>query len=155
MLVCAHCSRLVFCVDLVINSPSNPFITTTCLPDTQMDLDDLAKQWEDGDDEEELKTEEQTKFERLERRRKEAQAKASSLDPRYVWSCLYEPDLLQMSAAVWWALPSRTRLHWCSCCRHHLLPSPFPSQALVYLACLLYTSPSPRDATLSRMPSSA
>ena len=24
-----------------------------------------------------------------------------------------------------------------------------------YLACLLYTSPSPRDATLSRMPSSA
>ena len=26
---------------------------------------------------------------------------------------------------------------------------------LSYLACLLYTSPSPRDATLSRMPSSA
>ena len=25
----------------------------------------------------------------------------------------------------------------------------------VYTACLLYTSPSPRDATLSRMPSSA
>ena len=25
----------------------------------------------------------------------------------------------------------------------------------LYLACLLYTSPSPRDATLSRMPSSA
>ena len=25
----------------------------------------------------------------------------------------------------------------------------------VYIACLLYTSPSPRDATLSRMPSSA
>ena len=27
--------------------------------------------------------------------------------------------------------------------------------AVVHLACLLYTSPSPRDATLSRMPSSA
>ena len=27
--------------------------------------------------------------------------------------------------------------------------------ALLYIACLLYTSPSPRDATLSRMPSSA
>ena len=27
--------------------------------------------------------------------------------------------------------------------------------ALTYLICLLYTSPSPRDATLSRMPSSA
>ena len=26
---------------------------------------------------------------------------------------------------------------------------------LILLACLLYTSPSPRDATLSRMPSSA
>ena len=26
---------------------------------------------------------------------------------------------------------------------------------LLYLGCLLYTSPSPRDATLSRMPSSA
>ena len=26
---------------------------------------------------------------------------------------------------------------------------------LVYIGCLLYTSPSPRDATLSRMPSSA
>ena len=29
------------------------------------------------------------------------------------------------------------------------------SAALLALACLLYTSPSPRDATLSRMPSSA
>ena len=27
--------------------------------------------------------------------------------------------------------------------------------AFTYLGCLLYTSPSPRDATLSRMPSSA
>ena len=30
-----------------------------------------------------------------------------------------------------------------------------PSKIQAYLACLLYTSPSPRDATLSRMPSSA
>lgn len=53
-----------------------------CLIDTQMDLDDLEKQWEEGDDEEELKTEQQTKFEKLERRRKEAQAKAGNFDPR-------------------------------------------------------------------------
>ena len=29
------------------------------------------------------------------------------------------------------------------------------NDVIVFLACLLYTSPSPRDATLSRMPSSA
>eukprot|EP00903_Cladosiphon_okamuranus_P008666 g8306.t1 len=48
---------------------------------SKMDLDDLEKQWEEGDDEEELKTEEQTKFERLERRRKEARAKTPGIDP--------------------------------------------------------------------------
>ena len=36
----------------------------------------------------------------------------------------------------------------------HLLVSPNPTSAMVNI-CLLYTSPSPRDATLSRMPSSA
>ena len=30
-----------------------------------------------------------------------------------------------------------------------------PATGLILMACLLYTSPSPRDATLSRMPSSA
>ena len=29
------------------------------------------------------------------------------------------------------------------------------ASAITFLSCLLYTSPSPRDATLSRMPSSA
>ncbi|CAM9920441.1 unnamed protein product [Pylaiella littoralis] len=48
---------------------------------SKMDLDDLAKQWEDGDDEEELKTEEQAKFEKLERRRKKAKASTGKLDP--------------------------------------------------------------------------
>ncbi len=48
-----------------------------------MNLDDLEKQWEEGDEEEELKTEQQAKFERLERRRKEAKASAGTLDPRY------------------------------------------------------------------------
>lgn len=47
-----------------------------------MDLDDLEKQWENGDDEEELRTEQQTKFERLERRRKEAQENGGTIDPR-------------------------------------------------------------------------
>ena len=32
---------------------------------------------------------------------------------------------------------------------------PKDSEEAVYAVCLLYTSPSPRDATLSRMPSSA
>ena len=36
---------------------------------------------------------------------------------------------------------------------NQLIPEPAPSQSI--LNCLLYTSPSPRDATLSRMPSSA
>ena len=36
----------------------------------------------------------------------------------------------------------------------NLLPNEMP-RATDYVACLLYTSPSPRDATLSRMPSSA
>ena len=35
----------------------------------------------------------------------------------------------------------------------HLLPGFIDDQ--VHFSCLLYTSPSPRDATLSRMPSSA
>ena len=34
-------------------------------------------------------------------------------------------------------------------------PQPFPYIPGMDFACLLYTSPSPRDATLSRMPSSA
>lgn len=49
-----------------------------------MDLNELDKQWEDGDEEEELKTEEQAKFENLERRRKQAQANAGKFDPRCV-----------------------------------------------------------------------
>lgn len=52
-----------------------------------MDLNELEKQWEDGDEEEELKTEEQAKFENLERRRKQAQANAGKFDPRCVYSC--------------------------------------------------------------------
>ena len=35
------------------------------------------------------------------------------------------------------------------------LAARFELQSLENLSCLLYTSPSPRDATLSRMPSSA
>ena len=35
------------------------------------------------------------------------------------------------------------------------IPSTELKHSGVYKACLLYTSPSPRDATLSRMPSSA
>ena len=36
-----------------------------------------------------------------------------------------------------------------------VLPARNLRLALAYASCLLYTSPSPRDATLSRMPSSA
>ena len=35
------------------------------------------------------------------------------------------------------------------------LATRYDKYAIIYRACLLYTSPSPRDATLSRMPSSA
>ena len=38
---------------------------------------------------------------------------------------------------------------------HHLAEQNLPSAVAVVNPCLLYTSPSPRDATLSRMPSSA
>lgn len=48
----------------------------------QIDFDELERQWEDGDDEEDLKTESQLEFERLERRRKLESASAGSLDPR-------------------------------------------------------------------------
>ena len=36
-----------------------------------------------------------------------------------------------------------------------LLPDDYVAPTEDYVTCLLYTSPSPRDATLSRMPSSA
>lgn len=48
----------------------------------QMNLDDLEKQWEDGDHQEELQTEQQAKFERLEKRRKKAEASTGTFDPR-------------------------------------------------------------------------
>ena len=47
---------------------------------------------------------------------------------------------------------------------HYVAETPFdpqsieklsPEQEKIYLACLLYTSPSPRDLSTSRMPSSA
>lgn len=56
-----------------------------------MNLDDLEKQWEDGDDLEELKTEQQAKFERLEKRRKEAEASAGTFDPRQAHSMCCQP----------------------------------------------------------------
>ena len=39
--------------------------------------------------------------------------------------------------------------------RPYMLDPSVPESGLEYKDCLLYTSPSPRDATLSRMPSSA
>lgn len=43
-----------------------------------MNFDELEKQWEGGDEQEELRTEQQLEMERLERKRKEA----PKLDPR-------------------------------------------------------------------------
>ena len=54
----------------------------------QMNLDDLEKQWEDGNDLDELKTGQQAKFERLEKRRKAAEASAGTFDPRQ--ACLFD-----------------------------------------------------------------
>ena len=51
-------------------------------------------------------------------------------------------------------------LHWMTfglaCCAVEMMQTAMPRYDLErFGACLLYTSPSPRDATLSRMPSSA
>jgi len=58
-------------------------------------------------------------------------------------------DRTPLSLGFWWHLPSTTDTWWggdvvCSV-----------GNAAEGNTCLLYTSPSPRDATLSRMPSSA
>ena len=55
----------------------------------QMNLDGLEKQWEDGDDLEELMTEQQAKFEGLEKRRKVAEASAGTFDPRQALSLIH------------------------------------------------------------------
>ena len=43
----------------------------------------------------------------------------------------------------------------CGRCQVLCAEGEFPKHEINSVACLLYTSPSPRDATLSRMPSSA
>lgn len=48
-----------------------------------MDLDALEEQWKDGDDEDLLKPDKQLEFEKLERRRKEAEAASPKIDPRW------------------------------------------------------------------------
>ena len=47
----------------------------------QTNLDDLEKQWEDGNDLDELKTGQQAKFERLEKRLKVAEASVWTFRP--------------------------------------------------------------------------
>lgn len=47
----------------------------------QMNLDDLEKQWEEGDEENELRSEMEIEKERLERQRNKA-AKGKAFDPR-------------------------------------------------------------------------
>src|SRR5665811_984461 len=65
------------------------------------------------------------------------------------------PDLLQMILSHPYLPESQSPQHCpedrtppCSC-------APVPVFAVGYCSCLLYTSPSPRDRTRSRMPSSA
>ena len=54
------------------------------------------------------------------------------------------PGLVRTSAPAMWRAPDPTDPGPALCNRQHR-----------FMSCLLYTSPSPRDATLSRMPSSA
>lgn len=54
-----------------------------------MNLDDLEKQWEQGDEEEELRTERQIEAEKLEQRRKEAAASKNNFNPGYVLCLQY------------------------------------------------------------------
>ena len=61
----------------------------------------------------------------------------------------------------WTASPRATHTHRNVIFRNDKVPDDaydfirFPTSEMLWRACLLYTSPSPRDATLSRMPSSA
>ena len=52
---------------------------------------------------------------------------------------------------ILWGASARSKKSLIDLGRHEVIESAHPS----LLSCLLYTSPSPRDATLSRMPSSA
>ena len=80
----------------------------------------------------------------------------------FVWSCVVVPPLATLAllladVAELGALPARVRARALRAVRY-LAPwsgaGPLAVCSL-FVACLLYTSPSPRDATLSRMPSSA
>ena len=69
---------------------------------------------------------------------------------RLVWLVLLV--LAAGTVASWLALqPGRMQLEWLG---YELEMRTSLGVALLFI-CLLYTSPSPRDATLSRMPSSA
>ena len=56
-----------------------------------------------------------------------------------------EEDKIMMETLYWWGIPTLFR------CKN----DPDPKNCDIALVCLLYTSPSPRDAHESRMPSSA
>ena len=55
----------------------------------------------------------------------------------------------------YWHLSENVQIWDVSCQRQVQISGPDAAKLVQKLTCLLYTSPSPRDATLSRMPSSA
>ena len=71
----------------------------------------------------------------------------------FVWGLLL--TIAQALGLLWvLSLAGATRLGSCLSCAFWLFMT-ICAPLLAYNCCLLYTSPSPRDATLSRMPSSA
>ena len=86
--------------------------------------------------------------------------KPIEISPNRVYNCAYMPiDSYFAFSEAMFLLLGGTGVGY-SVQRHHVeqlpeLKMPNPNRQRRYLICLLYTSPSPRDRTRSRMPSSA
>ena len=69
---------------------------------------------------------------------------------------LYKPDIPQNTAAIIrLGACLNLKIHLIEPCGFNLNDSRFKRVVMDYEGCLLYTSPSPRDQSGSRMPSSA
>ena len=68
--------------------------------------------------------------------------------PSPTWTQPSYPSMLQLHCRAYHRIMDGFRTNYSE-------QSPVVNKARMYMYCLLYTSPSPRDATLSRMPSSA
>ena len=143
-------------------TPGVPVATTLTKP-WSWSLPNESSTSEDCDDDEAVK-------DTRRKRRKSSQVrmpKLPELNPKqYWWNS--DPTILRHQIAKWWLVlgryPSQASLNFLRACMdkkwHYLIDT---SKTLkecldkleLLISCLLYTSPSPRDGLLSRMPSSA